>query len=178
VDKKLRKWEITGALATIIFGTILHFVYGWSGGNTAVGIFGAVNESTWEHLKLLFWPALVFSIVEYFAAGKAYKNFLPSKAFSVLVGLVFIVVFFYTYKGIIGKDILFMDILDFALGALISYFLSCRIITSGRLQSRGAAAAGIILLIALIVCFIIFTFIPPHIALFQDPLTLKYSIPK
>lgn len=39
-----------------ILGVLLHFTYEWSGDNPAVGLFSAVNESTWEHLKLIFFP--------------------------------------------------------------------------------------------------------------------------
>ena len=36
-----------------VLGVLLHFTYEWSGDNAVVGLFSAVNESTWEHLKLL-----------------------------------------------------------------------------------------------------------------------------
>lgn len=37
-----------------VLGVLLHFTYEWAGDNAVVGLFSAVNESTWEHLKLLF----------------------------------------------------------------------------------------------------------------------------
>ena len=62
--KKVRNWQITAVLFTLIFGTLLHFTYGLSGNNPIVGTFSAINESTWEHLKLLFFPMLIFAIFE------------------------------------------------------------------------------------------------------------------
>ena len=41
-----------------VLGVLLHFTYEWSGNNPIVGLFSATNESTWEHLKLLFFPML------------------------------------------------------------------------------------------------------------------------
>lgn len=62
----LKYYHILGAIFTIFLGTLLHFTYQWSGKNNLVAIFSAVNESTFEHLKLLFTPMLIFSIFEYF----------------------------------------------------------------------------------------------------------------
>ena len=65
MKRELRRWEIVGFIATGLFGTLLHFVYEWSGGNRVIAVFSAVNESTWEHMKLLFIPFLVFTVVEF-----------------------------------------------------------------------------------------------------------------
>jgi hypothetical protein len=96
---KLKRWHIVGAIVTLVLGTLLHFTFDWSGGNLFVGLFSAVNESVWEHLKLLAVPILLFAIIEYFAYGRAYDNFIPAKLLSVLAGMLTIVVFFYTYTG-------------------------------------------------------------------------------
>ena len=70
-DKKsVLIFQIISAIFTIILGTILHFTYGWLNKNLLVGAFSAVNESTWEHLKLLFFPMLISTIIGYFYIGK------------------------------------------------------------------------------------------------------------
>ncbi|MDD7025196.1 MAG: DUF6512 family protein, partial [Oscillospiraceae bacterium] len=56
---KLKCYTITGILFVIITGTISHFVYEWSQNNFILGLFFPVNESTWEHMKLLFFPMLI-----------------------------------------------------------------------------------------------------------------------
>ena len=66
MKRELRRWEIVGFIATGLFGTLLHFVYEWSGGNRVIAAFSAINESTWEHMKLLFFPALLFTAVPVF----------------------------------------------------------------------------------------------------------------
>ena len=50
-----------------VLGVLLHFTYEWSGDNPIVALFSAVNESTWEHLKLLFFPMLLLTIIELFS---------------------------------------------------------------------------------------------------------------
>ena len=61
--KQLFRWEAAGFLFAATAGTLLHFVYDWSGGIPLVAAFSAVNESTWEHMKILFFPVFLFSVV-------------------------------------------------------------------------------------------------------------------
>ena len=67
---QIKKWEIAEFIFIAIVGTLLHFVYDWSGQNPAVGIIAPVSESTWEHLKLLFMPALLFTLIQEAAQRK------------------------------------------------------------------------------------------------------------
>ena len=59
---KMKKIFIWSAIIVSILGTLLHFAYDWSGQNTLVGLFTPVNESTWEHMKLIFFPTLIVNI--------------------------------------------------------------------------------------------------------------------
>lgn len=71
--RRLNIFLIIGAVFTIITGTLLHFVYEWSGESLFVGIFSPINESVWEHLKLLFFPMSVWILIGYFIFGKNSK---------------------------------------------------------------------------------------------------------
>ena len=53
--KKIRDYQIFSVIFVFILGTLLHFTYKLSGENGVVAIFSTVNESTWEHLKLLYF---------------------------------------------------------------------------------------------------------------------------
>lgn len=167
-------WEAAGLLFTLVFGMLLHFFYQWSGGKQIVGRFAPVNESIWEHLKLLFFPIVLFSIAEYFFIGKEYPNFIPAKALSVTIGMLLIVVLFYIYTVIIGGHRLWADILLFVLGAVAAYAYSLYIISQPSLGIAGQLiGAGII--IVFILCFAVFSYDPPHIPLFADPNTKGYG---
>lgn len=172
----MKKWQIIGAVFTIIVGSLLHFTFEWSSGNRIVGLFSAVNESTFEHLKLLITPVLLFAVIEYFAYGRKYPNFVPAKVLSVFVGMAVIVVLFYTYTGIIGQNFLAADIATFVLGVTAAYLFSCRILSSNKLSSAGANIAAWLLLAALIAGVVLFTLDPPRIELFRDPVTGSYGI--
>lgn len=170
------KKHIAGVLFTLIAGTILHFVYEGSGRNQIVAMFAPINESVWEHLKLLFTPMLFYSAIEYFIYGKKIANFVPVKVLSIIIGMLVIIVSFYTYSGIIGSNYLAADIGTFVLGTLVAYWVSFRLLQTQRFASQLANLLGWILLIFLIFIVIVFTFTPPHIALFKDSVSGTYGI--
>lgn len=162
---KLRKKEIIGFIFTAVLGTLLHFTYKWSGKNDLVALFSAVNESTWEHLKLLFVPAAIFAVIEYFTDGRDLQGFLTVKASGIWMGMLTIVVLYYTYTGIIGRNFMWLDILIF--------FIGCAVVSLYTLKYAdrifGSNFAGILLLIVSTIAFFVFTYFPPHIGLFSEP---------
>lgn len=172
---EIKKITVGGAVFTVIFGTLLHFVFQWSGRSPAAGIIGAVNESTWEHLKLIFFPMLFYGVFEFFKYGRKYKNFLPAKAACAAVGMLIIVVTFYTYTGILGRNFLPLDIITFLLGTAGAYFTGYKILSFEKFSSEKAKTAAAAVLMLLLFLFVTFTFIPPEIPLFLDPVTGKYS---
>jgi succinate dehydrogenase hydrophobic anchor subunit len=116
VDKKhVLFYELTGVVFIIVFGSILHFTFEWSSGQAVVGVFSAVNESVWEHLKLGFWPALMFALVEFKYLKKSTSNFLMAKTIGIVLIPITIVVIFYSYTAILGESILVIDILSFVI---------------------------------------------------------------
>ena len=116
--RKLFFWELGGFLFTGALGTLLHFVYEWSGGSVLAACVSAVNESTWEHMKLLFVPLFLFSLVQVCLLGRNYPNVPAVRALSVLTGVALIPVLFYTYTGILGYHITWVDISIFFLADL------------------------------------------------------------
>lgn len=165
-------WEVIGIAFVILAGTVLHFVYNWSGNNPIVGVFSPINESTWEHLKLLFFPMLLYSAIEYFTIGYQHSNFISAKAFGAALGMLTIVVLFYTYTGIVGKNFLFADILIFIIGVIVAYAYSFWAIRN----DIGNNFAGFLLLAVIFAMFVLFTYSPPKIGLFIDPITKKHDV--
>lgn len=171
----LIKFQIFFTIFEIILGTILHFTYTWSKNNSLVGLFSAVNESTWEHLKLLFFPMLISTIVGYFTFQDTFPNFLCSKTIGIITAMLFTVIFFYTYTGIIGTNYAFANILTFILSVIIGEYVAY-ILTINNFTFNKIFCISI--LIILTIFFFIFTFNPPKINLFKDPLNGSYGIQK
>lgn len=156
-----------GFLFTAAAGTLLHFVYDWSGQNCVVGIFAPVNQSVWEHLKLLYWPMSLFGIVEYRQGGYLYDNFLMGKAMGVLGGMLAIVVIYYTYTGILGRNSRMLDVLSFYIGAALGFIFTRNILSDGFLIFGGNEVLGASLLVITALFFMMFTYSPPALGIFQ-----------
>lgn len=159
--------EIAGFLFVIITGILLHSAYRWLGKTPIAGVFFPVNESTWEHLKLLYFPMLLYSAVEYLSCGRYIENFIGAKTIGILVGMLTIVAVFYTYTGIVGTSYLWADILTFIIGVIAAYYIAFVVLSKGyAIPSFVSVALWIIG-----ACFLVFTFLPPHIPIFRDPTT-------
>ena len=156
----------------MIVGTLLHFTYEWSGNNQIVGIFSAINESTWEHLKLIFFPMLIFAIFEGINIYKETNNYIEAKTIGIIFGMLFITVFFFTYTGIIGTNFAILDIGSFFVGVILSEIIAYKIMQMKSFSTNKTKRISIILIIIITLCFIIFTFNPPNINYFRDPVQL------
>ena len=118
-NTRWQAWETIGLLWTLAAGNLLHFVYQWAGESTVAGLFAAVNESTWEHMKLLAVPWVLFSLVEYIALRT--DGVAAPRAAGLLAGLAAIPTLFYTYKGIVGQGYMIVDILIFQVSVLLAW---------------------------------------------------------
>ncbi len=175
MNKKLFRNEITGFIFVSILGTIGHFVFEWLGRSPIVGLFFPVNESVWEHLKLLFFPYFLWSTAEYFTAEKRPAYF-ASKIKGVLAGMLFIVAFFYTYSGATGNVSTFFDVLSFFVGTATAFAVSYISLNNQKTGSKAGEILSIILFIVISILFFLFTFSPPLIPLFEDPQNFTYGL--
>jgi Family of unknown function (DUF6512) len=169
-------YELVGMIFIIILGSILHFTFDFLGQNPVVGVFSAVNESVWEHLKLAFWPAMLFMLLEYRPLRKSANNYFLAKMLGVCLMIILIPIIFYSYTAITGKSIFVIDISTFVIAVVIGQVLSFKLLIYKKL-SQNYDRLSIVGLILLAAIFALFTFFPPHLLIFRDPLTQNYGIP-
>ncbi len=174
MKKSIGLWQLVGFATSTLFGTLLHFLYDWTGKSLWIAPFSGVNESTWEHMKLLFWPLLLFAIVESFFFRDR-ENFWCIKARGISLGLILIPVLFYTYNGVIGKSPDWINIAIFFLSAMLAFLYETHLFHQNDLRCK-APKLSFIFLIAIATLFVLFTFLPPKLPLFQDPITSTYGI--
>ncbi len=169
MKRDLSLWQFAGFALTSLAGTVLHFLYDWTNQSIFVAPFSGINESTWEHMKLLYFPLLIFALIQsrFF---KEYENFWCIKLRGILMGLVLIPVLFYTYNGAFGRSPDWVNIAIFFVSTAIAFFLEWRLFKKNTLPCRRPwLALATICFIG--VLFVVFTFTAPEIPLFQDPLT-------
>ncbi len=169
------RFAVAGFFFIVFVGSAMHFVYELSGGNAVVAVFAAVNESVWEHLKLAFFPAVLFSALEYVFVRKKTKNFLIAKTVSYYVMPITIIVLFYGYKLIFKQHTLVWDILVFVIAVALGQFANFRILISKE-ASNFLKVISALMLVVVSLCFLLFTYFPPHNFLFKDPLTGGFGI--
>jgi hypothetical protein len=121
--KSVLIWELSGIVFLIVVGSLLHFTFDWSNRLPLVGVFSAVNESVWEHLKLGFWSLLLFSSIEYWFIRHGTNNFLLAKSLGIVILQGVILSVFYTYTMFTSEPILAIDISSYILGCVLCRLL-------------------------------------------------------
>ena len=170
MNRSIGLWSLVGFAITSLGGTLLHFLYDWTGEALWVAPFSGVNESTWEHMKLLFWPMFIFAVIQSFFFDDR-VDFWCVKLRAILLGLGLIPILFYTYNGVIGKSPDWINIAIFFISAGIAYFYEAKQLNSPNAVCKSPKLAFLTLcLIAAL--FVLFTFVTPQIDIFKDPLAL------
>lgn len=164
--KDLKRFCVIGFLVTTVLGVISHFVYEWTGGNFLVGLFFPINESTWEHMKLLFFPMFLFALVAGKRVERQYPCIYNAMFTGILVGLLLIPTLFYTYSGILGFFVDWVNIAVYVLSVLAAYIVVYRVAVTCR--NKNPMVLRIVMYV-LLVAFMVFSVYPPKLGIFMAP---------
>jgi hypothetical protein len=170
-------WEVAAFVWIMIAGSALHFAYELSDFNGVAALFGSVNESTWEHLKLFFWPALIFTLVEHAFVKDYANNYWWGKGLAVLVTPIGVMVSFYLYLGVVlplyGEGTLWGAIATGAVGVLAGNVVAYRILTAPQKDKR-FDLYGKVMMVVITIVFLLLTYFPPRFFIFEDFLGYEY----
>ena len=172
--KSIWRWQFLGFVMATLGGTLLHFLYEWTNEAIWIAPFSGVNESTWEHMKLLFFPMFIFAIVQSFFF-RDMNNFWCIKLKGTLLGISLIPIIFYTYNGVIGKSPDWINISIFFFSAAISYVYEWQLFNNDQIACRRPQIA-LTALCVIALLFVLFTFRTPELNIFKDPTTNTYGI--
>lgn len=157
MNKKFCKYTAFGMLFNFIFGTLLHFLYEWTGKNPIIGLFAPMNESVFEHLKMLYFPMLIWVMIGYYKYAGKNRGYFPAAFVGLICGLLTMPVIFYTYTAFTKTEILFVDIIIFILSIIIAYSIFCFIYLNYHWQFF-SVKGGIFLWEIVFVMFIVYYF--------------------
>lgn len=160
----LKRYLFFGFIFVSILGTLFHFVYQWSGNNFIAGFFFPINESTWEHTKLAFFPMVIYTAFANKKLKFEYPCITSSLYMGILLSTFLIPVIYYTYTGILGFHIMFLDILTFFISILITFVAIYKTAQSCTVQKYESLLRIGVFIIGLL--FLLFTYFPPKIGLF------------
>lgn len=176
-DHKMVRLTIIGAVFMIFAGSAVHFVYGWSHQNFVLGLLSPVNESIWEHAKLVFLPPLLWYVFTALLLGRRRAYELVGASAVVLWFMpVFQIAFYYAYAAVTHGDVFVMDLVDFTLTVILGQVLFYQL--AARLHcTRAGRVAAVLAVIVLAGIFVLFTLQPLHFPMFMDSRNGTYGIP-
>lgn len=171
MDQILFTW--ISIIVIVLLGTLSHFLYDLMHGPKQLGIFTAVNESTWEHIKIAITPTLCWSLIDGYVYG-ANPNYFAAKLASLLILVFFIPFVFYSYTRLSHRPILAIDITTFVAAIILAQFVFYVIINL-------PAIPYILSYMSTVGTFVFFgaymtlTLMPLRQTIFKDPITGKYG---
>ncbi|SCZ10456.1 DUF6512 family protein [Alkaliphilus peptidifermentans] len=163
---KLYYWELAGLFFIFTVGALFHFAFDWLNRIKALAFLFPVNESPWEHLKMAYWPIIIFAFLEFFFLNISFNHIVVAKAVAAFSVCIAIISLHYSYKAIIGSHIVFVDIIIFFLAIALGQLLSYRILTATAPKPFAVILAYLSISV-LGFMFIFFTFNPPDLFLFR-----------
>lgn len=156
-----------------IIGTLAHFLYDLSNHNKVIGLFSAVNESTWEHVKIALTPTILWGLYDGFVYGST-PNYFPAKLISLLVITIIIPLIFYSQKLILKKDNVIINILSFYVAIFLAQYAFYQVIEWFPLDYIYIYISCVLLFI-FFGCYLLLTLLPLEIFIFKDPISKKYG---
>ncbi len=175
-----KKIIIIACIVSILLGVFLHFAYDLLGQNAIVGLFAPVNESVWEHLKLILIPFTLFSIGFYFYTKQKFSNLLLVTLFGNIVGMFVVTTLYYLGNTIFAEDNMVYNIIIYAIGVMSSYLILYFGIYNKDFidETKGSTIVGACALALLFTIFVTNTFSPIKLDITKDPVTKTYGIDK
>lgn len=170
----MKKTKLFIILLNFLLSFLFHNLYEYNQ-NVLFSIFFPVNESIFEHMKIISSSILVSSLIELFIYkiyNIKYNNFSLSIFLQIILSIVFYLIIFIPFYLVFGEVFLFNIILLF-----ITYFLS-NILSYFILNKNdyNSKYISIIFIVLIVILFGIFTYNPIHNFIFIDPITNLYGI--
>lgn len=170
----LKKIKILGIFLIFLLCFPLHFLYNWMP-NTILSIFVPVNESIWEHMKLISTSFILWGIIDFILLKKHtnFNNFLFQLFIVPVIGIIFYLLIYLPIYNLLGENMIISILLLFIV-IVIEQILSYYILSKNEIKYQ-----SIIGIIGIIIIYIIFgylTYKPIINYLFFDDSNDKYGI--
>jgi hypothetical protein len=177
-SRKLLAWEIACIFWIAFAGSLLHFAFELSEYWRPLAVMAAVNESAWEHVKMYFWPGLLFALAQYTYTRHLARNYWLGKAVALAVTPLLILIAYFSYMAYVSSSgakpslpvMLGIMVFGIAAGQLASW----RILVSPQISS-GARRYAVAAYAILVTAFSSLTYFPPNIFVFENFYCYQYT---
>ena len=173
----MKKIKIIGVFFIMCLSILSHFMFEWSN-SFIFSILFPVNESIWEHMKLLISPVLIYAFIEYLIYEKRqiqFNNFSLSYGTSVIVGIISYLIIYIPIDYLFGHNMIISVVLlflDYIFMSFISYFIL------NTKNIKYSKIIGTMLIILTYFTFYYLTYYPIHSYMFYDTKNKIYGIKK
>ena len=173
----MKKVKIVSIIGVFLISFLCHFLYDIFP-NYIFSIFFPVNESIWEHMKIIVSSILFYSPIEYFIWKKKkieVDNFLLSNIMMGICAIIIYLIIFLPIYNMIGENMIInisLLLLVYIIVEIIGYYL----LKAPKIPFQKAIAIIIITLTFLIFWYL--TYFPIKNKLFIDITKNQYGIIK
>lgn len=164
---KPETYTLLGILVLFVVGSLFHFLYSLTGECFIVGLFVPINESIFEHTKMVVLPIFIWwSIFYLFRKKDLFVNaWFTSALIAMISAIIAIPMLFYFYSQAFGIESLVIDILILLISLAIGQILGLHYY---RHEKGIEYHFAIFLMIVIIILFAFFTINPPAFPIFNS----------
>ncbi len=171
----LKKIKIINIILFFALSFLWHFMYDWFP-NFLISIFFPVNESIWEHMKIIFGVIVFGSLISLILMNKfhiKHNNFYVEIITKAVLGVLFcLIIFIPLYKWL--DENMFISISLMLITYIFVEIIGYKIL---KLNEMNINILPIILIFLCYILFFLLTYYPPHNFIFFDEIKLIYGIP-
>jgi len=167
--------EAVGCVVIYAAAVFLHFFYPLSGGSPLSILYGAVNESVWEHLKIFTAGYIGYALLQLCWLRVPFKRYVAAKCAGLYALMIGMVGFNYLYTAFTGRNIPAVDVISSAVIVILAQLLSYVLMT-GYDRIGDYFAPALMLLLLYYLMFFSFTIFPPKVGLFRDPVSGGFGL--
>ena len=172
----LKKIKIINVVFLFLLSFLWHFVYDWFP-NNIFALFFPVNESIWEHMKIIYFCLFMGSILEFVLCKKnniKINNFYIEAMVKSILGVIFYLIIFVPFYLWLGESLL-ISISLMLITYIFMEYIGYKILTGEEMNIN---ILPVIIIALGCIMFVILTFYPLHNFLFFDEVKFGYGILK
>jgi hypothetical protein len=170
------QWALLGIVGVAVIATLWHFLFFLTGEFAVIGAIVPVNNSVWEHFKVILYPVLLFSLIEYRYIGYHANNYIIAKTVTIFLTLLLIGAVFYTYFYAVKEQIAAANIAIFIGALIIGQLAGAWVMTNDPLP-KYLKYVAIAFIIALAIVLIVYTYNPFHTQISLDTAAKIFGLP-
>lgn len=163
-----------GVFICFVLSVLFHFLFAKTGW-LWTSVVSPVNESVWEHVKILFYPFLFYSIIEGIIIKPYVKQYITAKAIALVTMPFIMIALHYITTAVFGGHRLIVSIINTLICFIIAFCLSFRLYNS-NLSLESLTVPSVIAVILMIILITTFTYNTPQVDIFRDSITGNYGM--